>query len=663
MKELVENSLDAQATLVEVKFKERGALGLEVVDNGCGVKEEDFAGLTRRHATSKLQTFNQLAEVETFGFRGEALNSLCALAKVQIQTKHSSAARATRLEFDHIGNIVKQVPSSGQTGTHVYLTELFATLPVRKREFVKNIKKEYAKALEILTAYCLISKSVRIVVTNQSKQGFRHQVMCTNANSSVLETVSSIFGQKQMEQLVKIKNPVLGTEEDTRLEKYTVEGYVSDCNHGSGRSSKDRQFFYINSRPCESKTLLKFINEIYRKFNAQQYPFIFLNIHMNKEDVDINVTPDKRQLFIADEHVLKQAVLKSLTETYEAMQKIFTIRTIKPFLNKTPEASKSQSNDCTTEDVDEVKSGADSGDSEMEEIAVPNAGKYSQMLSQWKVTGNTNEPCVTSPEIRYKRKLEDEVDARTKKIKMVQEMLKANAENTDIQKTNNYSYESDPDEEEKGLDNSITPTSPPKSPYKVTVVSSDHTSKPSLPEVEFVKRITCKTASPVMIQRRLQTIPKETYSCVATTSVVTTKATTSHSKNVPTTSNLKRSIPVPKSLHNTKKTINTTIDEIKSQMNAELDARDAYNQHNEDAYQKFKSRINPAANDNAESELRREISKEMFLQMEIIGQFNLGFIIVRLEEDLFIVDQHASAEKYNFEDLVKNTVSTKFDFE
>ncbi|XP_063696465.1 mismatch repair endonuclease PMS2 [Culicoides brevitarsis] len=614
VKELIENSLDAGATLIEVKFKEQGISSLEVVDNGCGVKEEDFVGLTRRHATSKLQNFSQLSEVETFGFRGEALNSLCALGKVVIQTKHESATRATRLEFDHSGNIVKQGPCSGQTGTHVYLTELFSSLPVRKREFAKNIKKEYAKALEILTAYCLISSSTRFIVTNQAKNGCRSQVMSTNAKASVTENIKSIFGQKQMEQLVEIKTPNLGNEaEDARLAKYKVEGFVSDCQHGSGRSSKDRQFFYINSRPCEAKTLLKFINEIYKKFNIQQYPFIFLNIIMNKDDVDINVTPDKRQLFIADEHILKQAILKSLTETYEAIQNVYTIRTIKPFLNK------SSSNEGSQDEK------MNESESEPEEIAVPSQKKYSQALSQWKNTGSTDDSFdIESPETRFKRKLDDEIEIRTKKLKMVQGMLQKNAQPM------NASYESEDDLEDLTLEE-----------------EPNNFATPKRAQIEHIKTISCKTVTPKLVQRSLlETIPKKL--------TIEKKSPLPVTKSSPKTSKLS-SIPTPQNLHCAKNTIKITLDEIKSKMDAELDARDAYNQRNEDAQLKFKAKINPELNENAESELRREISKEMFLKMEIIGQFNLGFIIVRLEDDLFIVDQHASAEKYNFEDLIKNT--------
>uniref|UniRef100_A0A336KPN0 CSON013712 protein n=1 Tax=Culicoides sonorensis TaxID=179676 RepID=A0A336KPN0_CULSO len=645
VKELVENSLDAGATLIEVKFKDRGLLGLEVVDNGCGVKEEDFHGLTSRHATSKLRDFKDLEEVETFGFRGEALNSLCALGNLTIITKHSSAPSATKLEFDHGGNIINQTTTSGQVGTQVHLKDLFIVLPVRKREFAKNIKKEYAKALEILTAYCLISSSVRIIVSNIEKNGFRHQVMATNLNTSLMETVRSVFGQKQVEQLIEIKTPVLEGEENLRLEKYKIEGYVSNCHHGSGRSSKDRQFFYINSRPCESKTLLKFINEIYRKYNQNQYPFIFLNIKMNKDEVDINVTPDKRQLFIADEQVLKQAVMKSLSETYEAMQQMFPIRSVK--------ASQSQNTSQGSEKSksSQEKRKSDDSDSEIDEIALPEPEKFSQMLSQWKSTGNTDE-AASSPETRYKRKLDDEIDARTKRIKMIQQTLKENAERygkvTITEKTKTHSYESDPDENEAPLldSNSIlTPDSlVSDSSYKLEIFSPklSSTNKENAPEK--VKQITCKTVSSPATVRKLRTIPKESYEDPP--SLLT-----------PTCSNEMKSlsISVPKALHDSSETISTSLDEIKAQMNLELDARDAYKQNKEESCDKFKSKINPQMNESAEMELSREITKDMFLKMEIIGQFNLGFIIVKLNDDLFIVDQHASSEKYNFEDLIKNT--------
>uniref|UniRef100_A0A670ZFR7 PMS1 homolog 2, mismatch repair system component n=1 Tax=Pseudonaja textilis TaxID=8673 RepID=A0A670ZFR7_PSETE len=147
VKELVENSLDAGATNVEVKLKDYGTGLIEVSDNGCGVEEDNFAAL--KHYTSKIQDFSDLINVETFGFRGEALSSLCALSNVSIVTCHKSSNIGTRLEFDHSGKITRRVPFSRPQGTTVSVQQLFHTLPVRHKEFQRNIKKVRTSQLKI----------------------------------------------------------------------------------------------------------------------------------------------------------------------------------------------------------------------------------------------------------------------------------------------------------------------------------------------------------------------------------------------------------------------------------------------------------------------------------------------------------------------------------
>nr|XP_054543255.1 putative postmeiotic segregation increased 2-like protein 2 [Pan troglodytes] len=141
VKELVENSLDAGATNIDLKLKDYGVDLIEVSDNGCGVEEENFEGLTLKHHTCKIQEFADLTEVETFGFQGEALSSLCALSDVTISTCHASAKVGTRLVFDHDGKIIQKTPYPHPRGTTVSVKQLFSAPPVRHKEFQRNIKK------------------------------------------------------------------------------------------------------------------------------------------------------------------------------------------------------------------------------------------------------------------------------------------------------------------------------------------------------------------------------------------------------------------------------------------------------------------------------------------------------------------------------------------
>ncbi|XP_026677610.1 mismatch repair endonuclease PMS2-like isoform X2 [Diaphorina citri] len=161
VKELVENSLDAGATSVEVKLKDYGSELVEVTDNGGGVHEDNYEGLTLKHHTSKLREFTDLTSVETFGFRGEALSSLCALSSVVIVTRHKLSGVGHWLEFDHHGHIKTKTLVSRQVGTTVSLHNIFSTLPVRQKEFHRHLKKEFAKMTQVLYGYCLVALGVK----------------------------------------------------------------------------------------------------------------------------------------------------------------------------------------------------------------------------------------------------------------------------------------------------------------------------------------------------------------------------------------------------------------------------------------------------------------------------------------------------------------------
>ncbi len=122
--------------------------------------------VARKHWTSKIEAYDDLESLTTFGFRGEALNSLCALSKLTIVTRHKAEQMATRLEYDSNGDLKQRKPCARSIGTTIILENLFYTLPVRHKEFVKNLKKEYNKLLNVIQAYCLISDGIKLSCFN-----------------------------------------------------------------------------------------------------------------------------------------------------------------------------------------------------------------------------------------------------------------------------------------------------------------------------------------------------------------------------------------------------------------------------------------------------------------------------------------------------------------
>lgn len=232
-----------------------------------------------------------------------------------------------------------------------------------------------------------------------------------------MDNISAVFGTKQVFDLLQItpttelddeqiKSAIEESEPSSSseliddlseedLKRFTIDGWISSCHHGSGRSSKDRQFIYINSRPCEPKKILKIINEMYSRYNSNQNPFVYLNIIVKRSDVDVNITPDKRQLLLHNENLLLLVLKACLSKTFSNVPSVYKMQNVNLSTNKTE----------NTPIID----------------TAPNPTKFSQMLAQWKKTGQTNDPCSTEKIV--KRKVVDEVEIRNQKMRKIHEFL------------------------------------------------------------------------------------------------------------------------------------------------------------------------------------------------------------------------------------------------
>uniref|UniRef100_A0A669FBA2 Mismatch repair endonuclease PMS2 n=1 Tax=Oreochromis niloticus TaxID=8128 RepID=A0A669FBA2_ORENI len=650
VKELVENSIDAGATNIDVKLKESGAEQVEVADNGKGVEEANFEGLTLKHHTSKLRDFSDLIHVETFGFRGEALSSLCALSVI---TCHESSQVGTKLVFDHKGHLVQKTPHPRQQGTTVSLQQLFSTLPVRHKEFQRNIKKEYAKMIHVLQSYCIISTGVRITCSNQNGQGKRSTVLSTSGSQSMRDNIGAIFGPKQLQSLLPFQQ-VSPTEnvieeyglKDADLPKqlFSITGFVSQGDHGVGRSTTDRQFYFINNRPCDPLKVTKLVNEVYHMYNRHQYPFVALNIAVASECVDVNVTPDKRQIFLQEEKLLLAILKTSLIAMYEGgVNKIS--------LNYTPPPSTSKN---TPLHVDP-------------HISII---RFILFLCFFIDATSTSEPCraVLSNKNKAEREEDTEPVILSPKSSLNLAGLKAAF-------SSHYSSSSGKSSKEKASGSGTTQKTL-QSFFKDPVKTSSCNSSLKSP-LKYTRQLDkCSSAGKSV----LDGFRYQAMSCEDTDSQ---KDSAGSSCNIAEAkpdiqcSDLESSPPkvdkeesstfsnagekqsstvdAPVSLQRRTVHLQFSLAELGKKMRR-LQDQQKQRAGEELLYRRFRAKINPGENHSAEEELKKEISKEMFKEMEIIGQFNLGFIITKLKSDLFMIDQHATDEKYNFEMLQQHTI-------
>ncbi|KAL6245435.1 ATP-binding mismatch repair protein [Rhinocladiella similis] len=325
VKELVENSLDASATSIEVRFKNHGLDSIEVQDNGAGISAENYGNVALKHFTSKLSNYDDLSSLQTFGFRGEALSSLCALSNFSITTAQAQEApKGKRLDFDGMGRLSATTLVACQKGTTATVEGLFESLPVRRKELIKNIKREYGKVLGLLHAYACICVNVKFTVKNAMPKAKSMTIFSTKANASTRENIANVYGAKTLSALAPLDLTLEFESTVARMAhngnssgKISVKGHISKPVFGEGRQTPDRQMFFVNGRPCGLPQIAKAINEVYKSFNVSQSPFIFADFQMNTNSYDVNVSPDKRTILLHDAATLVENLKTALNEMFE----------------------------------------------------------------------------------------------------------------------------------------------------------------------------------------------------------------------------------------------------------------------------------------------------------------------------------------------------------
>lgn len=312
----------------EVRFKNQGLDSIEVQDNGGGIAPQNYDSLALKHYTSKLSTYSDLDTLQTFGFRGEALSSLCALSRFSVVTcLQSDVPKGTRLEFETSGKLKGTGVVAAQKGTTVFVENLFHNLPVRRRELERNIKREWNKVMSLLNQYACIQTALKFTVSQQPNKGKRIVLFSTKGNPTTRENIVNVFGAKTIGALINLDlkfelETTTGqkwtAQADDSSKEIVVRGFVSRPAHGEGRQTPDRQMFFVNGRPCGLPQFAKVFNEVYRSYNASQSPFIFADIQLDTHLYDVNVSPDKRTILLHEQNRMLDNLKDSLTELFEA---------------------------------------------------------------------------------------------------------------------------------------------------------------------------------------------------------------------------------------------------------------------------------------------------------------------------------------------------------
>jgi DNA mismatch repair protein MutL len=320
VKELVENSLDSGATCIILVVKNAGKSLIHVVDNGSGMTKNDLELSVKRHATSKVFNSEDLEEIKTFGFRGEALASVCSVAGVEIRTKQNDSEYGWKLISEPMKDVLIEA-SKCDNGTQVFVRNLFYNVPAR-RKFLKSNLTEFRYISDTIIKIALAKPDIRFTFYDDDTLIFDVKA------SGLKERIISLLGQTVKESLIEV-------EYENDFVK--INGYIGEPH--LARQSRSGQYFFLNGRSILSNSLSHAVFSCYEQLlDKNQKPLFVLNIKIDYSKVDVNVHPQKHEVKFDDERFvynsIKSAVLSSLNSHQLIPETEFNLmNAANPFIN------------------------------------------------------------------------------------------------------------------------------------------------------------------------------------------------------------------------------------------------------------------------------------------------------------------------------------------
>lgn len=316
VKELVENSIDAQSSKIIVEIEDGGKKLIRITDNGNGIESSEVEKSFLRHATSKIKQIDDLYDLYSLGFRGEALASIASVAKIEMITKHKGEPVGTKIIVEG-GKVISKEPIGTNNGTTIISRDLFFNTPVRQK-FLKSTHAETINISDLINKLVIGNPKVSIKYINNKKT-----MLNSPGDGKLINTIRSIYGKDITENLIELNH---------ESQFFKVSGYIG--NNNVYRSNKNLQHIYINKRYVKSKIILDAISEGYKSLiPINKHAVCFLNIEINPSKIDVNIHPTKLELKFENEQQiyveLKEYIRKSLIrsnligkyETYDNVEK------------------------------------------------------------------------------------------------------------------------------------------------------------------------------------------------------------------------------------------------------------------------------------------------------------------------------------------------------
>ena len=300
IKELVENSIDAKSTQINIMIEDGGHKSLQVFDNGIGMSKDDLELAFKRHATSKIETQNDLAKIETLGFRGEALPSIASVSQLSAKSIERGNNDGFELTI-HGGEVKSLIPTAGLNGTQITVKNLFYNIPAR-RKFLKKPDTEQRKIIELIRQFMLSNPQIGFSLSTNNKEIY-------NVSASTLEArIKDIFGKKFSNSLLPV---------ELSKSPYKISGFTGNLNTTKKRQGD--QFLFLNGRFIKDRLLSSAVFSAYRSLISRgEFPFFVLFLKVPLDSVDINVHPAKLEVRFQNEwhiyHVIKSSISDALKD-------------------------------------------------------------------------------------------------------------------------------------------------------------------------------------------------------------------------------------------------------------------------------------------------------------------------------------------------------------
>ena len=293
VKELVENSIDAQGKKIDVELIERGLSEIRVIDVGIGMDKADALNAFQRHATSKIKRVEDLFFINTLGFRGEALPSIASVSKVLMQT--SDGVTGSLIEI-HGGKLIKQEKCSLRNGTIISIRDLFYNTPARLK-YLRSEASELANTTSFIERLALSYPSIAFSLSNNEKL-----IVKTSGSGNLLKTIHEIFGVDVSKNMIEVK----ASNDD-----YDIYGYV--CKPSILKSSRQFMITIVNGRVVKNNELNRIINEAYFTYKPDiKFPVVVLEINTDPTLIDVNIHPTKQDIKFSKMDALKELVLSTI---------------------------------------------------------------------------------------------------------------------------------------------------------------------------------------------------------------------------------------------------------------------------------------------------------------------------------------------------------------